>query len=59
MGRKSCTGMVKNDWLYTMDLGEVKIGGKFPKKLSYAKHSQITGGLPIVKLTLFFPIAKH
>ena len=48
MGRKSCIGVVKSDWLHTMDLGEVKSKGKFPKRFSYAKGSQITGGLAIV-----------
>ena len=59
MGRKSCTGVMNKDWLYTVDLGEVKSKGKFPKRLSYAKDSQNTGGLAIVKLRLFFPLAKH
>ena len=33
------TGVVKNDWLYTMDLEEVKSKGKFPKRFSNAKDS--------------------
>ena len=37
MDRKSYTGVVKNDWLYTMELEEVKSKGKFSKKFSYAK----------------------
>ena len=26
--RKSCTGVVKSDWLDTMDLGEIKAKGR-------------------------------
>ena len=59
LGRKACTGVVQNGWLHTMDLGAVKSKGKFPKRLSYAKDSQITGSLAIVKLRLLFPLAKH
>ena len=37
-----------------------KIQGKFLVRFSYAKEdSQDTGGLGIVKLGLFFPLAKH
>ena len=43
MGRESCTGAVKQSGsLYTMNLGEVKSKGKFPKRFSYANDSQIT-----------------
>ena len=59
MSRKSRTGVVKSDWLYAMELGEVKSRGSFLKEFPYAKDSQITGGLAIVKLRLFFPLAKH
>ena len=60
MVRKSYPGVVKNDWLSTMELGKVKPKGKFPMRFSYAKEdSQDTGGLAIVKLKLFFPLAKH
>ena len=45
---------MRRDWLYTMGLG------KFPVRLSYAEEdSQDSGGLAIVKLRLFFPLAKH
>ena len=37
--------------------GEVR--GEFPVRFSYAKDSQDIGGLPTVKLGLFFPLAKH
>ena len=59
MGRKSCAGVVKNGWFYTMDLGVVKSKGKSPKRFSYAEDSQITGGLAIVRLRLFIPLEKH
>ena len=41
--------------------GFMRGGGKreFLKGFSYAKDSQIIGGLAIVKLRLFFPLAKH
>ena len=54
LGRKSCTGVVKSDWLYTLELGEVKAEGRTPKGLSYAKEdSGDTGGFAIAKLRLF------
>ena len=60
VGRKSCTGAVKSDCLYTVELGEVKSRGSFLKGFPYAKEDpQIGGGLAIVKLRLFFPLAKH
>ena len=60
MGRKSCTGVVKSDGLYTVELGEVQSRGSFLKPSPYAKEDlQITGGLAIVKPRLFFPQAKH
>ena len=60
MGRKSCTGAVKSDWLYSVELGEVKSRGSFLKGFPYAKEGlQITGGLAIIKLRLFFPGTKH
>ena len=60
VGRKSCTGVVKSDWLYTLELGEVKSRRNFLKGFPYAKEdSEITGGLAIVKLRLFFFTAKH
>ena len=31
MGRKSCTGVVKSDWLYIMQLKEVKSRGSFQR----------------------------
>ena len=40
--------------------GEGRVQGKFPVRFSYAKEdSQDTGGLAIVRLRLFFPLAKH
>ena len=54
MGRKSCTGVVKSDWLYTMELGEVKSRGGFLKGFAYTKeYSEITRSLAIFKLRLF------
>ena len=54
MGRKSCTGVVKSDWLYTMELGAVKAKGRPPERLSYAKEdSEDVRDLAIVKLRLF------
>ena len=38
MGRESCTGVVKSDWLYTMELGGDKLKRKFLKGFSYAKE---------------------
>ena len=41
MGRKICNGVVKSDWLYTMELGEVNAKQMPPEGLSYAKeHSE-------------------
>ena len=60
MGRKSSTGVVNSDYLYTKELGEIKSRGSLLKRFPYAKEdSQITGGLAIIKLRLFFPLAKH
>ena len=60
MGRKSCTEVVRSDWLYTWQLGEGKEKGRFPKILSSAKEqSKDTGDLPIVELKLFFPLKGH
>ena len=61
MDRKSCTGVVKSDCLSTLEFGgEVKSRVSFLKEFPYAKEElQITGGLAIVKLRLFFPLAKH
>ena len=60
MGRKSCTGVVQSDSLHTVEFGEVKSRGSFLKGFPHAKEDlQITGGLAIVKLRLFFPLAKH
>ena len=43
-----------------LGVGGGKVKGKFPKRFSYAKEdSQDTGGLAIVKLRLFFRVAKH
>ena len=60
MDKKSCPRTMRRDWLYTMEFGGGKVQGKFPVRLSYAKEdSQDTGGLAVVKLRLFFPLAKH
>ena len=41
-------------------VGVAKVQGKFPVRFSYAKEDpQDTGGLAIVKLRWFFPLAKH
>ena len=41
-------------------VGGAKVQGKFSVRFSYAKEdSQDTGSLAIVKLRLFFPLAKH
>ena len=43
-----------------LGVGGGKVKGKFSMRFSYAKEdSQDTGGLAIVKLRLFFPLAKH
>ena len=40
--------------------GEGKVQGKFPMRFSCAKgDSPDPGGLALVKLRLFFPLAKH
>ena len=60
MGRKSCTGVVKNDWLYAMELEEVKAKEKPPKGLPYTKEdSKDTRGPAVVNLRLFFPLVKY
>ena len=54
VGRKRYTGAVKSDWLYTMELGELKAKGRPPERLSYAKEdSKDARGLDIVKRRLF------
>ena len=54
VGRKSCPGTMRRDWVYTMELGRGKVQGKFPVRFSYAKEdSQDIGGLASVKLRLF------
>ena len=35
---KSCTGVVKSDWLYTMELGEIKSRGSFQKDFHMPKQ---------------------
>ena len=50
LGQKELPPVAKRGWLYTKELGEVKSRGSF---------SQITGGLAVVRLRLFFPLAKH
>ena len=50
---------VKEAYLYTKGLGEVKSNVTFTRRLSYANDSQIAGGLAIVKLKWFFPLAEH
>ena len=54
MGRKSgCTGIVRDGWLYTQELGEVS-KKEILKGFSYAKKDlQYTGDLAIVKLDCF------
>ena len=43
-----------------LGVGGGKGKGKFPKRFSYAKkESQDTGGLAIVRLRIFFPLAKR
>ena len=43
-----------------LGVGGGKVQGKFLVRFSYAKEdSQDSGGLAIVKLRLFFPLAKH
>ena len=59
MGRKSCPGVVKSTIIY-YGVGGGNVKRKFLKRdFPYAKASPITGGLAIVKLRLFFPLAKH
>ena len=44
---------------YYGDGGRGKVQGKFPMRFPYAKgNSQDTGGLAIVRLRMFFPLAK-
>ena len=38
MGRKSPTGVVESDCLYTMELGEVKAKGRTPERFPYTKE---------------------
>ena len=38
LGRKSYTGVGESDWLYTLELGEVKVKRRPPERLSYAKE---------------------
>ena len=52
-------GVVKSGSPNTVELGEVKSKGKFPKRFSYAQDALISGGLAIVKPRLFLPLAKH
>ena len=58
VGPKNCPGTMRRDWLYTLELGEIRSRGSFLKRFSHAKDSQVTGGLAIVKLRLFFPLSK-
>ena len=60
LSRKSCTGVRKSDCLYSMELGEVKSRGNFLKGFPHPKEDlKITGGLAIIRVRLFFPLAKH
>ena len=59
-GQKELHRVVQSDCLYTVELGEVKSRESFLKGFSYAKEDlQITGGLGIGRLRLFFPLAKQ
>ena len=43
-----------------LGVGGGKVKGRFPKRFSYAKeYSQETGSLALIKLRLFFLLAKH
>ena len=54
LGRKSCIGVFKSDWLSTMELGEVEAKERPPEGLSYDRvDSEDTRDLAIVKLRLF------
>ena len=60
VGRKSCTGVVQSDCFCTVGLGEVKSRGSLLKGFLYAKEVlQTARGIAIVKLRLFFSLAKH
>ena len=59
-GVERAARIVQGDCLYTVELGEEKSRGSSLKGfLSPKENLQITGGLTIVKLKLFFPLAKH
>ena len=60
-GQKELQHWGLEEWLITyLGVGGGKEKGRGPKGLSYAKEdSQATGGPAIVKLRLFFPLAKH
>ena len=54
-GRKNCPGAMR-PWWYTLGVG----GGKILEVSSNAKEdSEEAGGLAVVWLRLFFPLAKH
>jgi len=58
MGRKSCCTGVLRSGDYTLGVGGRK--REVSKGLSYAKDdSKDPGGLAVVKLKWFFPLAKH
>ena len=42
-----------------LGVGEVKSRESFPRDFHRLKKTQMTGGLAIVKLRLFFPLANH
>lgn len=59
-GWKELRWVVKSDWLYTMELGQIKSRGSVLKGLPHANEDpQITGGLAIAKLRWVFPPAKY
>ena len=54
VGRKTCPGVLQNDCLYTVGLGEVKSRGRFSKGFPFAEEDlHIAGGPAIV-----FPSTK-
>ena len=59
MGRKSCTRVVRSDWLYTFKLGHGVETKKFPKGFSYVKENlQDRPRLAIVKPRLLCVFSK-
>ena len=60
LGQKELLWDHKERLVIYYGIGGGQVQGKFPVRFPYAKEdSQDTGGLAIVKVRLFFPLAKH